>query len=77
VPEDVAIIGFDNIEFAEFAAVPLSSVNYAVETVTRMAIDRLMRLIAAGDHLPAPRVTMIEPELVVRGSTVAVRRAGG
>jgi LacI family transcriptional regulator len=34
-----------------------------------MAVDRIMRLIAAGDDWPEPRVTLIDPELVVRGST--------
>ncbi|MDP1730373.1 MAG: LacI family DNA-binding transcriptional regulator [Devosia sp.] len=73
VPDDVAIIGFDNIEFAEFASVPLSTINYAVEMVTRMAVDRLMQLISAGDQLPEPRVTLIDPELVIRDSTRARR----
>jgi LacI family transcriptional regulator len=74
VPEDVAIIGFDNIEYAEFASVPLSTVNYAVDIVSRMAVDRLMRLITAGDHLPEPRVTLIDPDLVIRESTQAPKR---
>jgi LacI family transcriptional regulator len=69
VPEDIAIIGFDNIEFAEFASVPLSTINYEVEMVTRIAVERLMQLIAAGDHLPEPQVTLIDPELVIREST--------
>jgi LacI family transcriptional regulator len=73
VPDDMAIVGFDNIEFAEYAGVPLSSVNYAVEVVTRMAVDRLMRLIAAGDSLPEPRVTQIDPDLIIRESTRAQR----
>ena len=73
VPDDMAIVGFDNIEFAEYAGVPLSSVNYAVEIVTRMAVDRLMRLIAAGDTLPEPRVTQIDPDLIIRESTRAQR----
>jgi len=73
VPDDLAIVGFDNIEFAEYASVPLSTVNYAVETVSSMAVDRLMQLIAAGDALPAPRVTQIEPDLVIRESTRAQR----
>jgi LacI family transcriptional regulator len=73
VPENLAIVGFDNIEFAEYASVPLSTVNYAVETVSSMAVDRLMQLIAAGDALPAPRVTQIEPDLVIRESTRAQR----
>jgi len=69
VPEDLAIVGMDNIELAEYAAVPLSSVTYSVETVTRMAVDRLMRLISAGEQLPTPRLTQIEPDLVIREST--------
>lgn len=69
VPQDVSIIGFDNIEFAEHAATPISSVNYAVDMVTELAVDRLMRLIAAEDGLPEPRVTMIDPDLVIREST--------
>ena len=69
VPQDVAIMGYDNIEYSEFAEPPLSTMNYAVEVVSRMAVDRIMRLIAAGDQLPEPRVTLIDPELVVRGST--------
>lgn len=69
VPQDMAIIGFDNIEFAEHAVVPLSSVNYPVDIVTELAVERLMALITSGDDIPQPRVTQIDPELVVRDST--------
>jgi DNA-binding LacI/PurR family transcriptional regulator len=69
VPQDVAIIGFDNIEFAEHAATPISSVNYAVQMVAELAVDRLIGLIGAGDVLPEPRVTLIDPDLVIRDST--------
>ena len=69
VPQDVAIMGFDNIEFAEHAATPISSVNYAVGMVSELAVDRLMRLIGSGDTLPEPRATLIDPDLVIRAST--------
>ena len=69
VPQDLAIMGYDNIEFTEYAEPPISTMNYAVDVVSRMAVDRVMRLITAGDHAPEPRVTLIDPELVVRGST--------
>lgn len=69
VPKDVAIIGFDNIEFAEHAGTPISSVKYEVDMVTELAVERLLQLIAAPDGLPEPRVTMIDPELIVRDST--------
>jgi LacI family transcriptional regulator len=38
-----------------------------------MAVERLMKLIAAGDQLPEPRVTQIDPDLVIRESTRAQR----
>jgi LacI family transcriptional regulator, galactose operon repressor len=69
VPQDLAIMGFDNIPSSEFASPPLSTVNYDVEAVSRMAVDRLMRLITTDDPLPEPRVTVIDPELIIRGST--------
>jgi LacI family transcriptional regulator len=73
VPRDVAIIGFDNIEFAEHAATPLSSVNYAVEMVTELAVERLIELISGGDTLPEARVTLIDPDLIIRDSTKGAR----
>jgi LacI family transcriptional regulator len=69
VPDDLALMGYDNIEFTEFAEPPLSTVNYDVDAVARMAVDRVLRLIRSGDQLPEPRVTLIDPELVIRGST--------
>ena len=69
VPQDLAIMGYDNIAVSEFGAPPLSTVNYDVESVSRMAVDRLMRLISTGDELPEPRITQIDPELIIREST--------
>lgn len=69
VPQDLAIMGYDNIEFTEFAEPPISTMNYAVDVVSRTAVDRLMRLITAGAEPPEPRITLIDPELVVRDST--------
>ena len=69
VPADVAIVGFDNIEFAEHAATPLTSVNYEVKRVTDLAVARLIELIGSKGGLPDPIVTLIDPELIVREST--------
>ncbi|QYO75521.1 LacI family DNA-binding transcriptional regulator [Devosia salina] len=69
VPEDVAIVGFDNIEFAEHAATPLTSVNYEIKLITDLAVARLIELIGNQGPLPDPSVTLIDPELIVREST--------
>ena len=69
VPDDMAIVGFDNIEFAEHAATPITSVDYAVGQVTELAVDRLIGLIQATDGLPDVQVTLIAPDLVLRESS--------
>ena len=69
VPDDLAVMGYDNIAFSKFSEPPLSTMNYDAEAVSRMAVDRLMQLIGAGDQLPDPRITLIDPELIVREST--------
>jgi len=70
VPGEMAIIGFDNIEYAEHAGGPLSTVNYPVDILTELAVERLMELIGISGPLPAPRVTQIEPEVIIRESTL-------
>lgn len=69
VPDEVGIVGFDNIEFAEHAATPLTSVNYEIRLVTDLAVARLLELVGYKDGLPSPAVTLIDPELIVREST--------
>ena len=69
VPSDIAVFGFDNIEYAEYAAIPLSSVDYPSEDLARQAVTRLMTLIEKRDQLPPPELVCIQPELVLREST--------
>jgi DNA-binding LacI/PurR family transcriptional regulator len=68
VPQDIAVIGFDNTEWSAFAAVPLSTVNYAAETIAAKAVERMMELVSAPGRLPAPIRTVVDPQLIVRQS---------
>lgn len=69
IPQDLAIVGYDDTEGAAFAAVPITTVHYAVDSVARLAVERLMILIGSPDRLPEPEVRLIDPELVIRDST--------
>ncbi len=69
VPEDMAIAGFDNIEFARMASVPITTVAYPVERVATNAVKHLVALIDAEGPLPTPTETLFEPELIIRQST--------
>ncbi|MEV4754864.1 substrate-binding domain-containing protein [Micromonospora sp. NPDC049559] len=68
VPEDIALVGYDDIEFAAAAAVPLSSVRQPRQRLGQTAAELLLD--EAGD--PAGhrhQQVVFEPELVVRESS--------
>jgi len=67
VPEDVALIGFDDIDFASATVVPLSSIRQPRHELGATAL-RILREEAAEPELP-PRRIVFQPELVVRAST--------
>lgn len=68
VPDDVAIVGYDDIDFAASAAIPITSVRQPREELGRVATEILLGVI---DDPADPRVrdVVLEPELVVRRST--------
>lgn len=74
VPEDLAIVGYDDIDFAAAAAVPLSSVRQPREQLGRTGAALLAEEIAEPDA-HTHRQVVYEPELVVRASS-GWQRAG-
>jgi LacI family transcriptional regulator len=70
VPEDIAIAGYDDIDFAAAAAVPLTSVRQPRQQLGRTAARLLLDEAADGD-VHQHRQVIFEPELVVRQSTQA------
>jgi len=68
VPDDISIIGYDDIDFAAAAAVPLTSVRQPRQELGRTAA-RLLLDEAAGDETHRHRQVIFEPELVIRQST--------
>jgi LacI family transcriptional regulator len=68
VPGDVSILGYDDIEYAAAAAVPLSSVAQPRERLGRTAAELLFDEVNDGaEH--HHRQVLYDPELVVREST--------
>ncbi|GAB6898663.1 LacI family DNA-binding transcriptional regulator [Kineosporia succinea] len=73
VPEDLAIVGYDDIEFAAAAAVPLTSVRQPRHQIGRTAAELLTEETAAleeGARAHRHRQVVYLPELIVRESTV-------
>ena len=67
VPDDIALIGYDDIDFASAAVVPLSSIRQPSALIGATAVGILLE--EAADPQIAPRQIEFQPELVVRAST--------
>ena len=69
VPADLAIVGFDDIEFAAAAAVPLTSVRQPRQELGRTAAALVLD--EATNPLHEHQQAVFIPELVARASTAA------
>jgi LacI family transcriptional regulator, galactose operon repressor len=68
VPDDLAIVGYDDIEFAGAAAVPLTSVRQPRRLLGRTAANMVIEE-SDGSREHVHRHEVFNPELVVRAST--------
>jgi len=66
VPEDLALVGYDDIEFAASAGVPITSMRQPRERMGAIAVDLLLAEIDGADE--RSRI-VLQPELVVRESS--------
>lgn len=75
VPEDVAIVGYDDIDFAAAATVPLSSVRQPREQLGSAAAQLLLEETTDG-AAHRHRQVVFDPDLVIRESSARHRGAG-
>lgn len=74
VPDDVAVVGFDGIEFADYCEPPLTTIRQPREAMGREAAELLVRLIRGKPVPEAERSRRLEVTLRVAGSTVPTGR---
>lgn len=67
IPEDIAIVGFDDIEFSNIVEPGLTTIHVPKQEMGRMAAERLFRLIEKKETVPAK--IEISTYLVKRHST--------
>jgi LacI family transcriptional regulator len=68
IPEDIALAGFDDLEFAVQLDPPLTTVRQGVRQQGAEAVSNLFQLIE--DPTGSPRRVLLPTELVIRQSTV-------
>jgi LacI family transcriptional regulator len=74
VPDDVSVIGFDDIPEAAHLSPPLTTLR---QDFSRLGHDMLATLLARIEGTdPAPSLVQSQPELIIRSSTRSVSRVG-
>ncbi len=71
VPEDLAIVGFDDIELARFTNPSLTTIAHPKKEIGLHAVNLLVERTASKDKPPCRMV--LSPELIIRGSTLKIR----
>lgn len=68
IPEDVALVGYDNNEVTPFMDPPLTTIPYDIVEEAEQAVNLLMNRIDSGFSGKFPIQIQIKPELIVRQS---------
>lgn len=72
VPEDVSVVGFDDIRFARYTSPALTTIAQPKHALGREAMTMLIELL--NDATVPPRKRVLAADLVVRGSTAPCKR---
>ncbi len=67
LPADISVAGFDNIQYGNYTSPPLTTVDLQSERLGAAAMEKLIAQIEGGADAG---LNMIEPQLVLRGSTI-------
>jgi len=72
IPEDIGIVGFDNIPESEFFFPSLTTVQQDQDNIAKLAMEEMIKIIASGrqgQESIEPQSIMLPPKLVVRKSS--------
>ena len=69
VPDDIALVGYDDIAYAPYLSVPLTTVRQQTQRMGRTAASLLLERFG-GAEVP-PRRVVLTPELIIRASSGA------
>jgi DNA-binding LacI/PurR family transcriptional regulator len=77
IPEDIGIVGFDNIPESAFFLPPLTTVQQDQYTNARLAVDEMIKIIESVWQGLEPvnlKSIMLPPTLIVRQSSLRIRK---
>ena len=73
IPEDLAVVGFDDIPESAFFWPPLTTVQQDQHNVGEVAVEEIVKIIESGwqeQEMVRPKSIMLAPTLIVRQSSL-------
>ena len=70
VPDDIAVIGYDDIELARYMTPPLTTIHQPKDDLGELAIDTLIHRLAEPGG--SQQLLVLTPELIERGSVAEI-----
>ena len=68
IPQDLSIVGFDNVLFSDVLEVPLTSIHIPTDEMGNTIAKEMLDMLKHGKP-KEPRIVTFEPNLMIRGST--------
>ncbi len=72
IPNDVSIVGFDNMNLSANHCIGLTTVSQHKEKMARTALDKLVLLIEKKEAVAGPIQVVLDPELIIRRTTTTI-----
>lgn len=69
VPNELSVIGFDDIDMAKNQFIGLTTITQPKEKMANLVLEKLVSLIEQSNDLDSPIQIMLEPELIPRKTT--------
>ena len=77
VPDDISVVGLDDIAAASWTAPSLTTVAQRKAEMGRLAVESIVEALEDGDGVLVPSVVRLSATLCARESTAPVRSAQG
>lgn len=69
VPEELSVIGFDDIDIAKNQFIGLTTITQPKEKMATLTLEKLVSLIEGSEELETPIQIVLEPDLIQRKTT--------
>jgi len=79
IPQDIGVVGFDNIAESAFFSPALTTIQQNQHNVAKIAVDEIIKIIESGwqgQEPVIPKSIILPPTLIVRQSSLRIEKGG-